>query len=401
MKNRRLIRHITILIITISLSTTPALAAFSGGVEAFEYGELSIPAYDGDAYEVINDNDPTFTEAEKASRESYEVYSNFDGLGRVGVVMANIDYDSLPTEPRGSISHITPTGWIQQKYDIVSGGWLFNRSHLYGYQIGGDDLETNLMTGTRAFNVNGMLPIENQVANYVQNSEESGHHVLYRVTPIFDDENLLAKGVLMEAESLEDETINICVFCYNVQPGILMDYLTGASILENGDVAKDISSAKINSVGIKVFSGKFIKPGLVVKDGDKTLKAGADYNVTYTSNKLPGKAKATITVIGAYKGTKTVFFIIKPGKTVITSAKTKSRAVTLKWKKQSGITGYQIQYRKIGPNKYKTLNVKTAGRTFKKLKRGKNYQFKVRSYKVIGGKKYFGAFSKTKKVRVR
>ncbi len=191
----------------------------------------TIPAYSGDPYVEINNNTPFFT-SDEITTEAFENYSNLDSLGRCGVAFANICQEIMPTESRGSIGSVKPTGWHTIKYDIVSGNYLYNRCHLIAYELAGENAnEKNLITGTRYFNVTGMLPFENEVADYVK---DTGNHVLYRVTPIFDGNNLVASGVLMEAYSVEDSGagISFCVYCYNVQPGIGIDYATGDSWLE-------------------------------------------------------------------------------------------------------------------------------------------------------------------------
>lgn len=195
----------------------------------------NIPEFTSSPYVEVNNNIPFFTEDELVT-VSYETYSPLDDLGRCGVAEACIGTDLMPPEgdERGSISSVIPSGWVQKKYDtsIVSGGWLYNRSHLIGWQLTDEDAnKQNLITGTRYFNVNGMLPFENEVAAYLKSNTTC--HVLYRVTPIFEGDNLLASGVLMEAYSVEDkgEDIEFCVYVYNVQPGIILDYATGNSEL--------------------------------------------------------------------------------------------------------------------------------------------------------------------------
>ena len=187
-----------------------------------------IPEYTDKIYIEMNNNMPYFEESEYTT-ESFEKYSELDELGRCGVAYANISKEIMPPEgdERGSISSVKPTGWEQAKYD---GEYLYNRCHLIGYQLADEDAnELNLITGTRYFNVNGMLPFENQVANYIKENENN--HVLYRVTPIFKDDNLLANGVEIEAYSVEDNGQGVCfnVFVYNVQPGITIDYKMGES----------------------------------------------------------------------------------------------------------------------------------------------------------------------------
>jgi len=190
-----------------------------------------LPAYAGSAYVVINNNKPLFDEEELLT-ESYEFYSPLDALDRCGYTMACIGRDIMPTEPRQNISHIKPTGWVQKLYGFVDGESLYNRCHLIGFQLTGEnDNERNLITGTRYMNTEGMLPFENMVADYIR---ETGNHVLYRVTPIFQGDNLLANGVQIEALSVEDGGEGICfhVFAYNVQPGVAIDYATGKNRLE-------------------------------------------------------------------------------------------------------------------------------------------------------------------------
>lgn len=188
----------------------------------------SIPAYSGSPYVTLNGGTPTFSKAELKT-QSYEYYSNLDKLERCGVVHACIGRDIMPTEERGSIGMVKPAGWHTVKYDCVDGKYLYNRCHLIGFQLTGENANTkNLITGTRYMNVNGMLPFENMVADYVK---ETGNHVMYRVTPIYKGNNLLANGLQMEGYSVEDDGEGICfnVFVYNVQPQITIDYATGES----------------------------------------------------------------------------------------------------------------------------------------------------------------------------
>lgn len=189
-----------------------------------------IPPFSGEAYIAINGNVPFFVE-EEITDESYEYYSELDSLGRCGVTEACIGIDIMPTEDRGDIGSVKPTGWHSVKYDIVDGKYLYNRCHLIGFQLAGENANRkNLITGTRYLNIEGMLPFENMVADYVQETE---NHVMYRVTPIFEGDDLVAQGVVMEGWSVEDEGEGICfcVFAYNAQPGIEIDYATGESEL--------------------------------------------------------------------------------------------------------------------------------------------------------------------------
>lgn len=185
-----------------------------------------VPDYEGEPYVEINGNEPEFTEAE-LTIDSYEAYSELDALGRCGTAQACIGEDLMPDEERGDISSVKPTGWKNKPYDNVDGEYLYNRCHLIGFQLSGENAnEENLITGTRYMNTEGMLPFENIVAEYVQ---ETDNHVMYRVTPVFEGDNLVASGVQMEAESVEDDGIGVSfnVYVYNVQPGIYIDYETG------------------------------------------------------------------------------------------------------------------------------------------------------------------------------
>lgn len=191
---------------------------------------MDVPEFSGEPYVVINNNEPEFT-SEDLTSVAYEFYSEVDHLGRCGYAMACIGRELMPTEDRESIGHIKPSGWVQSKYDFVEGESLYNRCHLIGFQLTGENAnKNNLITGTRFLNVEGMLPFEDMVADYIK---ETGNHVLYRVTPVFDGSDLVAKGVQMEAISVEDGGEAICfnVYAYNNQPGVNIDYSTGASTL--------------------------------------------------------------------------------------------------------------------------------------------------------------------------
>lgn len=190
----------------------------------------TIPEFTSTPYVVLNNNEPNFNKNDFTTN-SFESYSNLDSLGRCDIAFANISIDTMPgaEEERENISSIKPSGWINKKYDIVDGGYLYNRCHLIGYQLSAENAnEKNLITGTRYMNTEGMLPFENKIAEYVK---DSGNHVLYRVTPIYQGENLVASGVQLEAKSVEDNGKGICfnVYCYNVQPGITINYKTGDS----------------------------------------------------------------------------------------------------------------------------------------------------------------------------
>ena len=195
-----------------SNSTEEQLAAFD------------IPTYNSEPYVVINENQPFFTET---TVSCFEEYPELDDLGRCGAAYACVGIETMPTEERESISQVKPSGWNNNPYDFVDGGYVYNRCHLIGFQLTGENAnEKNLVTGTRYMNVQGMLPFENKVADYVAST---GNHVMYRVTPIFEGDNLVCSGVLMEAYSVEDSGagVQFCVYCFNVQPGVSINYRTG------------------------------------------------------------------------------------------------------------------------------------------------------------------------------
>ncbi len=213
----------------LDIDYTPGLFDSGSIFQDNDYEQIAldeIPEYSGEPYVVINSNDPDFSEEELDS-DCYEYYSDLDYLGRCGYTEAMLGTEMMPTEDRESISEVKPTGWKNVSYDFVDGEWLYNRCHLIGFQLTGENANAeNLITGTRYMNVEGMLPFENMIADYIR---ETDHQVMYRVTPIYEDDNLLASGVLMEAESVEDNEICFCVYVYNVQPGVEIDYATGAN----------------------------------------------------------------------------------------------------------------------------------------------------------------------------
>ena len=215
-----------------------------------------VPEFSGEPYVVINDNEPSFP-AEDFTSEGFEEYSPLDDLGRCGVAYANVGLETMPTEERGSISNVKPTGWKSVQYDFVDGKSLYNRCHLIGFQLTGENANRqNLITGTRYMNVDGMLPFENLVADYVKETE---NHVLYRVTPIFEGDNLVASGVQMEAQSVEDKGEGVCfnVYVYNNQPGVTIDYATGDSWASD-EAPSD--TGKESTYILNTSSRKFHKP---------------------------------------------------------------------------------------------------------------------------------------------
>lgn len=217
---------LVLLLCTAGCAQTKDLAALTADQASYTLSD--VPEYSGEPYVTLNENQPDFSE-EDLTETSFEAYSEQDALGRCQSAWANIGQDLMPTGERGKIGHIKPTGWHTVKYDSVDGKYLYNRCHLIGFQLTAENAnEKNLITGTRHFNVQGMLPFENMVADYVK---ETDNHVLYRVTPVFEGDDLLSLGVLMEGWSVEDEGEGICfsVFVYNVQPGIIIDYADGGS----------------------------------------------------------------------------------------------------------------------------------------------------------------------------
>mgnify|MGYP002560451480 FL=1 len=258
MRNSRLeiLRRITaFLLIFFIVGSVPGLSGCSSKKAGNSGAAASVSAqtdmasfaYDGKPYVVINDNDPDFTDADMTTT-SFERYGELDGLGRCTTAFANIGKDLMPAEKRGPIGEVKPTGWQTDKYDNVDGKYLYNRCHLIGYQLTGENAnEKNLITGTRYLNVDGMLPFENMVADYIK---ETGNHVLYRVTPVFSGDNLVASGVHMEAESVEDNGDGILfnVYCFNAQPGIAIDYATGSSHADSivADASKSTTAAEAN-----------------------------------------------------------------------------------------------------------------------------------------------------------
>lgn len=244
-----------------------------GKKEEQSFAELGdIPAFSGEPYVILNNNQPKF-DADQLVTTSYEKYSELDSLGRCGVAMACVGKDIMPTEDREDIGSVKPSGWQSVKYDIVNGKYLYNRCHLIGFQLTGENAnEKNLITGTRYMNVDGMLPFENMVADYVK---ETGNHVLLRVTPVFNGNELVARGVVMEAYSVEDNGEGVCfnVYVYNNQPGITINYATGESVLgdnveiggseNSGNEAEGENNAETPGEGTYVINTntkKFHKP---------------------------------------------------------------------------------------------------------------------------------------------
>ena len=218
-----------------------------------------VPEYGGFPYVEINGNAPEFAESDK-DRKAFEMYSSLDALGRCGEAYAKLGVETMPTEERKSISSVHPTAWDSVKYDFIDGKNLYNRCHLIGFQLSGENANAeNLITGTRYMNVDGMLPFENEVADYIIST---GNHVLYRVTPIFDGNNLLASGVQMEAESVEDDGsgVKFNVYCYNVQPGVVIDYADGSNYAEGEGENEYEDSGEISAYILNKNSKKFHRP---------------------------------------------------------------------------------------------------------------------------------------------
>ena len=259
-----------------------SLLCFRAGTQTQSRNVLleDIPTFNGQPYIEINNNRPFFSHADLTTR-AFEKYSELDYLGRCGVAFANICKEIMPAEPRGQIGMIKPTGWHTVRYNgIIDGNYLYNRCHLIGYALSGENAnKQNLITGTRYMNIEGMLPFENLVSEYVS---KTGNHVLYRSTPCFEGEDLIAHGVLLEAYSVEDNGIGICfnVFCFNVQPGIYIDYATGESKLDSSTAGltenkKSTEGTEATSSSFDVSNGNSFQP----ETGD------VETNVTFILNK--------------------------------------------------------------------------------------------------------------------
>lgn len=256
---------------------------------ASAFNAADVPAYSGEPYTAVNNNEPYFT-SDNLTTEAFENYSELDALGRCGVAYANVCLETMPTEKRGSISEVKPTGWHSVKYDNVDGKSLYNRCHLIGYQLTAENAnQQNLITGTRYLNVDGMLPFENMVADYVK---ETDNHVLYRVTPIFTGDNLVVDGVLMEGYSVEDEGDGICfcVYAYNVQPGITIDYATGDSWLSsekgNSDSSSGGNSAVSQSAADKSGTQQAAVQTESVKETSAPVSTGTEYILNTNTKKF-------------------------------------------------------------------------------------------------------------------
>ncbi len=261
MKHKKIIAVIGFLILAITVAVKPETQTNAEETTVIEESNATVSSddnieeYSGQPYVILNNNEPYFTAEEKSNTTSFEVYSDLDSLGRCGVAYANICTELMPIEERGEIGNIKPSGWHTVNYhEFIDGNYLYNRCHLIGYQLSGENAnEKNLITGTRYLNVTGMLPFENEVADYVNSTN---NHVLYRVTPKFDGDNLVASGVEMEAYSVEDHGsgIKYNVYCYNVQPNISIDYATGDSTLEVSEATtseQNITTEEVASEGDK------------------------------------------------------------------------------------------------------------------------------------------------------
>ena len=401
-----------VLLLAFIASTTPAFAGdYETTINAFSYGNYEIPAYDGDPSEEVNGNLPTFS-AEELYAEPYVYYGDLDELGRCTTASSLLNVSLMPTGSRGSISSVTPSGWVQAQYDIVPGKWLYNRCHLIGWQLAGADLNNlpkeelakDLITGTRFLNVgtggNGMVGYENEVAQYLKEDDEN--EVAYRVTPVFGGNNLVAYGVLMEGQSVASNDVEFCAFCYNVQPEIAIDYETGASMLAAGvEENTEISSCQI-SIGEKaVYNGTERRVEIMITDGDKVLTEGVDYETVWQANTFPGEATVTIAGVGSYRGAVMYRFIIVPARAKIVRAQAySSRTIRVETMKQEKVSGFQYAWRIKGKGWKKSATNRNV-RIIRGLKAGKIYQVKARAFKKIDGQDWYGRWSKVKKVRVR
>ena len=261
--NKRLIAALIAVIFLVAASVTACTLLRSSVKE----NETTVPSgtQTDEAYIKVNGNIPLFSGEEKKNASAFESYSDLDVLGRCGVAFACVGKETMPTEERGPIGGIKPSGWHSVKYDFVDGKYLYNRCHLIGYQLTAENAnEKNLITGTRYLNTKGMLPFENMVSDYVK---ETGNHVLYRVTPVFEGKNLVASGVYMEAYSVEDDGDGICfyVYVFNRQPGVKIDYLTGDSVADGTveSASGETTSAEneeTKTYVLNISNGKFHLP---------------------------------------------------------------------------------------------------------------------------------------------
>ncbi len=257
---------------------------------------FSLPVYTGEACTAVNGNEPYFSPSEYEA-VSFETYSPRDMFGRCGAAFACVGEDLMPTEPRGAIGMIRPTGWHTVTYDFITDRYLYNRCHLIAYQLAGENAnEDNLITGTRYMNVEGMLPFENRVADYILRTH---NHVLYRVTPVFPDSDLLARGVLIEAYSVEDagEGIRFCVFVHNVQPGVEIDYSTGESRASSDPPPATTAPAGSENATyvLNTRSMKFHRPEC------ESVPTIASYNRAYTDKSREELIEEGFTPCGACK----------------------------------------------------------------------------------------------------
>lgn len=300
------------LLLALSLVCNLSVLSASAASQKEKITLNNLPAYSEKAYVELNDNVPSFSKKDMTSK-AFEKYSELDDLGRCGVVYANVCRETMPTEERGNIGMIKPSGWQTVKYDNVDGKYLYNRCHLIGYQLTAENAnEKNLITGTRYLNIDGMLPFENMVADYI---DETDNHVLYRVTPIFKGDNLLASGVQMEAYSVEDKGkgVSFNVYCYNVQPGITIDYTNSDSKLSDGTIASitlnytkyalEVGQSKTlvavtspeSAVKSVTWYSSNNKIATVSKNGKVTaVKAGTVTITAKTSNGLKATCKVTV-----------------------------------------------------------------------------------------------------------
>lgn len=363
----------------------PARADYraASSVTSFTYEGMKIPAYDGDSYENVNGGDPDFTKAElKKAKKTYQTYSSLDSMGRCGAATASLNISLMPRYTRGSISNITPSGWVQDRYDIVPGRYLYNRCHLIGFQLTGIDCThrmksyagKDLITGTRYMNVgsgsDGMVGFENEVADYLKRNPN--FHVLYRVTPVYRNrDDLVVSGVLMEAESVETKTISYCVYCYNVQPGIAIDYETGMSRLDG-------------TVGTTRPA-----PG---KCEIKSLRTEQQCYVTKSGRKYHFRAACTGRPVTAIS-----FARAKAGGYELCRRCAKSRSITVSYDSIAGATGYDVSYR-IGSGRWTTVrSTSCRAKTVKNVKAGYTYTVKVRA--VRSGEA--GRYGAEKRINVR
>lgn len=263
--------------ITNGSDDTDIFGRLFGVATSTDASNYQIEPYTGNSYVELHNNIPQFTEEQKKNIESFEHYSDLDSLGRCQSACACLSQELMPTESRGDISEVKPAGWHSIRYDIIEEFSLYNRCHLIAFCLAGENAnEKNLITGTDHMNKKGMLPFENMVAAYI---DKSDNHVLYRVTPVYQGDNLIADGVIMEAYSVEDSGKGICfnIFVYNIQPGVEIDYATGDSWLVTEDTGDEKQIYVLNIHTMKLHRSNCESVADIAEYNKKEVEGSRDY----------------------------------------------------------------------------------------------------------------------------